>query len=448
MRRACHAAIVVAVLGGCGGEETGAQPPTSGARLKLRWFAFADGTRLPLTDLVHDELRDEDCAPTRWDDGVERCTPPTFVLDENRFADAGCTQPASGAPERAGYGVYTSGTDDNAVIRALFHVEPAAIDRLWFRDELGTCRGPTTVSGGVHIVAEVPRTELAEVAYTMGPASGRIAIGAYEDVDGLYMPAAAHDVELGVRCVLDAISPTEAACRPPGLGDDFIAYADDACTASVLAVSSGGPVPTLASERRACRVDVYAVGSATSHPRTRLEPDGRCVALEQFTDVRWFELTRRDVAHALRTRAGSDRRLAPIAIQAGGRALYDTRLFDRESGEECAITADFSFPDPRCRPIAPAPVRHVFRDVSCTELTTFAVLADSLDDCGSAGPPRFALDLTREPRHHRIGAPHVGPVFERLDPCVEIAEALPPLHELGDLVPDSYFVGGEIVTDP
>lgn len=455
MRRVLRLAIAALALAGCGGgEENAAQAPTSGARLKVRWFEFDDGTRLPLPPTLHDADRREPCTPARWDDGALRCTPAHIVLERMRFADAACTDAASAGQEGAVHGAYTVDVGGEAQLAGLFRVEPAPdVTSVYFRDSTGVCRGPSQAFGVVRIRDEVPRAALAGVAYTLGPSSARIAIGAFESADGLYLPAGAHDTELGFRCRLEPVSPTQAACRPPDDENTIIRYRDDACTTAVLQVYQGLPVPAFASKSHRCAVEVYAVGAQIAdEPGFTFDFTGRCVAVPRESGVRWFELTPRAVAHVPRTRIRSDRRLEIIAMPAGGRALYDVSLFDRDSGEECADPAD-TFTVRRCRPLVTSSVFPYFRDPACGELLPLANVLDAERSCASSGPPRFAIDVLQpEFAHRRIGDPFTGPVFRFASAgCVagpdDSTGVVAAVHEVGEPVGDDHFLGGEIVVD-
>ena len=66
--------------------------PTSGSRLKAKYWKATDGARAPIPYTWYDSQRNEDCSFRTASDGTERCLPNTYTF-AIYYADATCTAP-------------------------------------------------------------------------------------------------------------------------------------------------------------------------------------------------------------------------------------------------------------------------------------------------------------------------------------------------------------------
>src|SRR5262245_65222995 len=60
---------------------------TSGSRISLHWYDYADGVRQPDASALYDKSLHAFCTTTLWIDGVARCVP---VGEDAVYVDAAC----------------------------------------------------------------------------------------------------------------------------------------------------------------------------------------------------------------------------------------------------------------------------------------------------------------------------------------------------------------------
>jgi hypothetical protein len=65
----------------------------NGTRLKLKWYAGADGSKQLHPYVFYDSQRQEDCGPTLAGDGKLRCVPTASAYPSSYYLDSACSQP-------------------------------------------------------------------------------------------------------------------------------------------------------------------------------------------------------------------------------------------------------------------------------------------------------------------------------------------------------------------
>ena len=121
-----------------------ADPNQSGTRLKLKYYAGADGSKLAAG--MHDSMLSLDCQFLTMSDGTLRCVPVAGeALIENDYSDAACSKPlgiAIGCTGSAAYVYQESGC-------GVFHIFPvtgAYSGTSYYSGTPSSCSGPSPVS--------------------------------------------------------------------------------------------------------------------------------------------------------------------------------------------------------------------------------------------------------------------------------------------------------------
>ena len=409
--------LAIAFATGCGDDagmmspdpEIPADTAHSGSRIKLAWYDMADGTSTWASpfDLYDAELAVA-CTPTRWADGVVRCTPTTRGYF---YSDASCTHVV--LPSDARFGI------DGGVISCSDGVKEGAPDgmllvgsgetmyvpTIYGRDGAGGCRSQS--SGGlVQTLSEVrPASSLVTLSYGyqgMGPLAIKTLLGE----DGLIVPVQPYDRGLRAGCGLAALDrATELPClvSEPNLERVFT---DENCTQPGIRTQDDCEPPTIASLSRGCS-GYYSVGrqavesSYEEHFNVcfpgRTDP-GPAYPLIDRIDPVW--MTRAPVPGAGRGQ--------PIYVGTGDVHVREPEVvFDSALMTECRFGPVKDGETTHCTPDGNAFESDVYADSACTQPLAL-VQAWHTDTCRAQPPPT----VTSMVRPRRIGEIHVGDVYE------------------------------------
>jgi hypothetical protein len=428
----------------------------SGARLRLSWLEYEDGTRHLVENELWDAERGEECRPQRWTDGRTYCSPSDRVGLYPYYTDAGCTDAAYLA-EVATPPAYVARFADvtESEQSLLARPEPASLDQFWIVDG-ETCSGPNAGAGHTFFRpgAEVSRSELARVRAVESTGNGRVRVVAASSDDGLYLPLDFVDRNLHDACVLGPLSTTSAVCLPRLSGD--VQYRDAGCSDPVLVardVDGDGEadVPRAVLDGTSCAPRVYSVGAATDAGAAFAGGTAACAA-SMDVGLQWFELHEHPAAEVPRERVPAPgRRLEPIVMNVDGVPVMARQLHDTEVGEECIRATSAREPDAsRCVPRDAGYVADAFGDAACTIPIEVAVVTvdASRGVCGATSAPRFARDFTGETLMRSVGAVRTAPIYVRVGGACQL-ELSPRFvfHDLGEAIPDARWARATRVRD-
>jgi len=128
--------------------EAAADPNQSGTRLKVRYYAGADGSKQ--SEGMHDSMLNVDCFFQAMSDGTTRCVPSGYSL-AIAYADSACTQPlfytTKGCSPPAYGAAVSSTTGCSAEAWHIFSVGSAFTGSSYYSANGTMCTGPTPSSG-------------------------------------------------------------------------------------------------------------------------------------------------------------------------------------------------------------------------------------------------------------------------------------------------------------
>jgi hypothetical protein len=254
--------------------------------------------------------------------------------------------------------------------------------------------------------------------------------------DGLIVPWRPYDPAHHVTCDTD---PLERASDGPCIAVESLTFnwvfVGDECRTPVVSVEPQcarpplAAFPTFSCPRYYSLAETPWTAASTCSPQP---PPGTVYALESFLDPVWL------------TRAvePAPTREQPIYVAGGSVRFRDPhRLFDADLITECEMSSATRFGEPardgedaRCRPPLQAAYYKgsLFSDAACTQPLPDMVQVDGSDMCITRSPATYLPSFDGV---FRIGARHEGVVYEMLPPTCN--PVLDPLHELGELLPDT-----------
>ena len=226
----------------------------SGSRLKIVDWVFDDGTRQ--WKGFHDAKLEQDCQALVWDDGTYYCTPGTLV----QYADPGCTQPIIVGTSALGY--ERPFTPCGNTTTHVFEVgNQLTLPRYYYaQDAMGRClsQTPDQTQTLFSVGAEVPRSELVELAVTAPSGTGRVQTRYLTSSDGMQFPWLLHDQQLGLDCTATGFDGQQSVSCSPAAAEAKYSR-DSACSVPVAAVDLGCPSPSVAMQpsTSACPTEQY-----------------------------------------------------------------------------------------------------------------------------------------------------------------------------------------------
>lgn len=391
-------------LDGGGPGDDGSVLPTSGSRLKLKWFDFAGARQIAG---IRDTQLGKDCVPLPTVDGT-RCV-PIRSLGIVGYADAGCTQPIGLQPDNScpspNPEYFLEVASDPCTIgisRVLARGATLGPGDVYAKGEGSSCIGPATVQTRVSLGAELPFADMASLSITAPVGSDRLRVSYLESSDGFRMPFGLYDAMLDTNCMplvsggRTVCAPedtmralySDAACQVPiGITDDrcppsrFIEREVGQCFREELAWFERGPslasVPTK-----------YSYAGDTCVMTTTSDADAYALGVELTV----IELDRTPAAMGGRVRA----------YAGGGASRFFDGLYDSTLGIECLPeeTATGAI----CVPTSTRSEAY-FSDAACNEPID---LVDVDPDCTSP-VPRFAS--TEDECGNTISVQEVGAMF-------------------------------------
>lgn len=401
-----RALVVVLALAACGDAITRdtTLEPTSGARLKLEWYLFEDGTRQVEPRTFYDTGMHTRCEPRRYIDGTIRCVP---FADEALYIDQAC-ETAVGRGTTFDFPSHFIGYDrvDGELLPARVLAAGDAREPItaYYERRDGTCEGPFSTPGDVTYYTVT--SSYTPVVMRDGVAEGEhVAARLQVTDDGLRLPIELRDRARDAACSPEVRTDGSVVCAPTNAVPTAL-FSDPLCTAGVVIAAPLSPPPETAVrfEDSGC-MTYYAVGAPYTGPL--YEAHGDFCGPVSRPGLQIFELgAALDLPILERTVEDEpSRRLQRVTLGDGDFTVLDDRLYDTAIRADCrreviGYTA-------RCLPEATTPALTRFKS-GCTLETQIAELPRRT--CAPA--PAFAAAGTEEGTELRaIGGPLTTPVF-------------------------------------
>jgi hypothetical protein len=371
--------LAIAVMcAACGDDSTRAGDPiapTSGSRLALYKYRYDDGTELTVSNELYDTELHLRCRPQRWIDGALRCVP---VVDDAVYTDAACEVPIGlrrtiARPTHfVAYDTRATGAVPARLFRAGPEVDPIAE---YYTIADGACVGPTPtpddLPGYFEIAAELDGVELVAL-HDSEIGDGRLAVQLRQSDDGLRVPSGLVDRELGAACAARRRGDGSFACEP--VTGAAALFRDPDCHQAVVPVAAAVPAIARVVGPSGCatyhRVGSELPASPVAAPVYR-RVGGACASVTTPVEGSLHAV---DTAIELPTLArshedASARRLRRVVLEHDGLRLFDDRLFDSATDDDCRPR---NLRDGvRCLPTTIASIG-LFTDAGCTTALRFA----------------------------------------------------------------------------
>jgi hypothetical protein len=441
----------------------------SGARLKLSWFNFADGTRT--WGGFYDAERKEPCFLYDWGDGKTYCVGDDLTSDVvftnsictakvvEVYNDPGCAQP----PPK--YAIeYPIATCDYRPTHIYARGAAAGVSQYWYRDNNGGCQGPFTTSANYsyyQLGPEMLVSDFVQVTTSSPADTGRLGQRFYQSADGMRRPGPVHDAMLGTDCYPSTYgNDTTGTCNPSASYAYYLG--DTACTQPKLDLPSSCAKPqyTAFDDQNSCPADpprFYTTGNAVGGSPLYYRSQAQCVATTPATSTTYYSIgqliSSAPVGHSVE--AIEARRLQLMRYTTPeGLATRDYSLYDTTKGVSCYPT---TLPDGtyRCMPSG-GYISTFYTNSACTQQASFAVVQSGPSSCGLPSPPKFAsryvapapgsCQYSRE--IHPIAGIYTGPVYQNYGTCTLYTPYNEKLYMIGATTPVTDFMAATLTTDP
>lgn len=461
-----------APLDGNGGQDL-ADGAQSGARLKLTWYQFTDGTRQ--WSGMYDAQNKELCSPYNraWADGKHYCTPQSggdLVYTNSTcttkalhyYVDSVCPQPP------AKYYLAYEPVGCTSVPSHLYLRGSQIGTASYYRKNTnGTCSTATTAQSYdtfYTVGSEVAKSNLAELTLSAPKGTGRLGVRYFESADGMQFPSVLHDTMLDADCSAsyDSDASTAARCVPNDARYAYYAH-DAACASPELGLTSTCTTPKYAYTFPAtsCPDDsesYYAVAAqATSSPL--YYPSGAsCVSTTASSGTSYWMLgapvTTAPMTYAADTGTAHRIQLIHYTTPEGTRFRDPNTLYDSQMGTNCYPE---TLPDGTIRCVAyGAYIYSYFTSSTCTVPIDIVEIYNGPTTCTAPVVPTYARkNIAPEPgtcaygtEVHAITTMHLGAVYQGSPgSCSVYTPYETTLYDVGPVVPLTDFVGAALTQD-
>ncbi len=442
----------------------------SGSRLKITYWAFADGTRA--WNGFYDAQRKENCyLDGPWADGNTYCTPSasgSIVWSNSTctnkmmmyYVDPTCPTPPT--PYILDYNFGCTFQYSHLYMRGA----QLATTQYYYQNPDGSCGGPYTASGytfyalGTEVV---PASALVQVTPGAPMGTGTITERFLTSSDGLQFPWSAHDATLGTDCYPSAYSSTAATCIPnASYAYDFH---DSVCSVpeSPVGKTCGTPQYLGYSSISQCPTDppkYYTTGSPIVNGTNMYFQDysngGACTATTSDTTQNYYGLGQL-LSLAVFTRAPdtlTGHRIQLIHETApDGVTMRDYTLYDQQLNAECYPIA---MPDgtTRCLTFG-ASIATYYKDSGCTQAIDLASVSSGPASCGTPVVPTYGSKYIAPPAGscgytyeiHTLGSAYSGALYTNNGTCVAFTPFQQKMYNIGAVVDLTTFASATSVTD-
>ncbi|MDB4958787.1 MAG: hypothetical protein JWO36_6356 [Myxococcales bacterium] len=425
------AATHVSLIAGCGDNLPG--PATSGSRLAFQKFVYEGGAVQLDRTVLHDLERSEECSPQRWADGARYCTP---AAGEMVYVDDQCLTEVARVPQ--GTTIRYAATLWNDVLiaslRPLGNPLGGVPPRATWKLDHGLCVLKQESGAGSYfqVGEEITSDAFVRIERTAPFGTSRLQLVQDTSADGMVLPVAFHDQQLGLECAPQARPDAATSdCHP--IAAELATYsADAACTVPVAAISPSIPTDAIEAVIDGC-ARYFAIGNEIDS--TMLWAARGCFAVVAPPDRRYFEAANELALPRIPRIISDGDRVRLITLGDEELHFVDTLVHDEQLGVDCVPTMRDVL---RCMPpvIPPGYVVPNFTDSQCTISIDIAWLPS---DC-NASSASYTTGANGFWRH--IAGPHLAPLYTRqLDGNCQLAPLvqgrLP--HAVGYQLPDDMF---------
>ncbi|MEO8552582.1 MAG: hypothetical protein ABI678_21545 [Kofleriaceae bacterium] len=445
-------AVLACVLAACSpstGESTDAPPSQgsdagvdpndgakSGARLKLTWYQFTDGTRQ--FSGMYDSENKETCSPyyASFTDGKTYCVPRvggdavyTNSTCTNKilhyYVDSVCPQD----PAKYFLDYATVGCQSHP---AHIYLRGAKLANAtyYYKSSTGTCStgyAPQSYDAFYALGSEVPKSALVELTLSAPEGQGRVGVRFYESVDGMRFPWVLHDATLDADCSAEyaADNSSAARCTPDDARYSYLAH-DATCSQPALALANTCTKPAFAYTfpETSCPGDsetYYAVGAQIASTPLYQPTGGTCTATSASANTSYYALgapvSLASLSYAADTGTAHRIQLIHYTSTEGTRFRDPYRLYDAEKGSACYPE---TLPDGTTRCVAfGGYIDTYYTSSACTTPIDLVEVYKGPATCSAPVVPKYARkDIAPQPgtcqygtEVHTITSPHSGSVY-------------------------------------
>ena len=433
--------VVLLALAACGDNKPDPRPSHSGERIKLRYYEYADGTRVRDLAQYHDTTWNEPCRAVRWSDGARYCTPPAA---EAFYTDPACKlavgRSPTGDPPPRYFTTYYSvqGMPFPSGVHAAGERTEVPPSR-WFLED-GLCKGPLVNDGAYdYYLLGAKLADPARIKRSEPRGDGDLLlVDDYSD-DGLQAPVGFFDASRGECVTAERANADSVSCVP--LDSALATYFHDGLCSEPLLTVSGSTVPGLVGSFdvvTGCQT-FFPVVAELLAPQTFQNIAGTCTEVQPPNGVRFYSTGARIELPALvREREVADRRLRRIDRVSGALRLEDTLVYDSELDSDCAPSGGV------CAPIAELRTTTFFTDDTCATAVELVLVPSRTCDA----PARFAV---RGGEVVPINGPYTAPFYELStgDTCRPFVPPTPyTAHAVGEPIARERLVPFTVVAEP
>jgi hypothetical protein len=439
----------------------------SGSRLKITYWAFADGTRS--WNNFYDAQRKENCYLSGpWTDGNYYCTPNSSgsIVWSNAtcstkmmmyYVDPSCPTPPG--PYILDYSFGCAFQYSHLYMRGA----QLGATQYYYQNSDGSCGGPYTATGynfyalGTEIV---PSQALVQITPGAPMGSGTITERFLTSSDGLQFPWTAHDATLGADCYPSSYGATSATCIPDASYAYYFHDAQCSVPESSVGKTCASPKYLGYSPTSQCPTDppkYYTAGSSvTNGASIYYQSNASCASQPPDTTQTYYglgqQLSLSVFSRAPDTLAGHRIQLihetAPDGVKMRDYALYDSQL-----GSECY---PISMPDgtTRCLTFG-ADIQSYFKDAACTQAIDLAAVSSGPASCGTPVAPTYASkyippaagSCSYSYEMHRLGTAYNGAIYYVNGTCMPYPLFQQKMYTVGALVDLTTYASATSVTD-
>ena len=448
----------------------------SGARLKLTWYQFTDGTRQ--WSGMYDAQNKELCSPyyPSWADGKRYCTPVSG--GDLVYTNATCTTKAlhfyvdTVCPQEPAkyYLDYVTVGCTSVPSHLYLRGAQLAAPNYYYKNSNGTCGSANTASATDKLYtfgSEVPNSNLVELTLSTPQGTGRLGVRYLQSVDGMQFPSVLHDAMLDADCSASYVSDTSTAARCVPNDARYAGYAhDNQCTVGELALSTTCTAPpkyAYTYPAASCPDEsetYYTVGAQASPSPLYLQLFGGCIAVGAQANTSYYSMGTQVATAPLTYAADSGTahrvQLIHYTTPEGTRFRDPYTLYDSQMGTNCEPE---TLPDGSIRCVAIGGyIDSYFANSGCTQPLDVVNIYTGPSGVGCAAPaiPKYARKyIAPEPgtcaygtEIHTVTTPHLGTVYTGTPSSCSATGAFEGVfYDVGPVVPLTDFVGAALTQD-
>lgn len=445
----------------------------SGARLKLTWYQFTDGTKQ--FSGMYDAQNKEPCSPYygKWTDGKTYCVPQAG--GELVYTNSTCTSPAlhyyvpSVCPQPLAKYYLEYGTVGCTSVPAHLYLRGTQVQAAtyYYKNSNGTCSTAYTSQSYdqfYNIGTQLPNSDMVELTLGAPEGTGRVGVRYYESSDGMKFPWEMHDSMLDADCAAEYMNDVSSVARCVPTDARYAYYAHDAaCTQTELSLASTCTAPAYAYTYPAayCPDDYetyYTLGAQQPSSPLYFPSGGSCLSTTAASGTSYYavagQITPAPLTYAADTGTAHRVQLIHYTTPEGTRFRDPYKLYDQQMGTACYPT---TLPDGTIRCVATGNYIDTYYTTSaCTTTVDVVEIYKGAATCAAPIVPKYALkDIAPDPgtctygtEVHPITTPHTATVYTGSPgSCSVYTPYEGVLYNVGAAVPLTDFVAAAQTMD-